>query len=166
MIDIKQIFWIAGFLEGEGSFTGRTPKNRCAIVSATQVQLEPISRLQSLLGGKIRSFSRKEVTGNIYHRWELFASRAIGLMFTIYQLMSPKRQSQILKVINGWKAGLGQGGYNRIKTHCPKGHPYSPENTYINQNGKYKSRNCLICQREKGKNYMRRKRIEAIVSRF
>lgn len=40
-------------------------------------------------------------------------------------------------------AGLKQ----REKTHCPVGHEYTAENTYIHpQNG---SRNCKACQRER-----------------
>ena len=30
---------------------------------------------------------------------------------------------------------------NAYKTHCPKGHPYSPENTYFNKRG------CRVCRR-------------------
>lgn len=34
---------------------------------------------------------------------------------------------------------------NRDKTHCPTGHPYDEENTYINPDG---SRRCRECRRE------------------
>jgi hypothetical protein len=34
----------------------------------------------------------------------------------------------------------------RRKTHCPKGHPYSEDNTYFRPN--ISSRNCRICRRE------------------
>lgn len=38
-----------------------------------------------------------------------------------------------------------QGEYNRVKTHCPKGHEYTPENTYL---GKRKNnRTCRECSR-------------------
>jgi len=37
--------------------------------------------------------------------------------------------------------GLGQGGLNKAKTHCPKKHEYTPDNTYV-----YKGRrHCRIC---------------------
>ena len=36
------------------------------------------------------------------------------------------------------------GGHERAKTHCPAGHPYSPENTYITPSGK---RMCRTCRR-------------------
>lgn len=45
-------------------------------------------------------------------------------------------------------AGGGRvtGALNRAKTHCPRGHPYSPENTYINP--KAGSRACRTCRSE------------------
>jgi hypothetical protein len=36
------------------------------------------------------------------------------------------------------------GIHNRLKTHCPRGHPLSGDNLYIGRNG----RNCLACRRE------------------
>jgi hypothetical protein len=41
-----------------------------------------------------------------------------------------------------------QGQYQTAKTHCPKGHEYSPENTYISPKG---GRFCRICKREIGR---------------
>jgi hypothetical protein len=34
--------------------------------------------------------------------------------------------------------------HNAVKTHCPKGHPYTPENTKMEQRG----RRCRTCKRE------------------
>lgn len=36
------------------------------------------------------------------------------------------------------------GSHNRLKTHCPKGHPYTPENLYIRADGKRRCRACCI----------------------
>lgn len=38
--------------------------------------------------------------------------------------------------------GLGRGGFNKTKTHCPKGHEYSEENTYFNPQGRRMCRTC------------------------
>jgi len=43
--------------------------------------------------------------------------------------------------------GLGQGGFNKAKTHCPKGHGYTQENTYINPQGR---RTCRECAKANG----------------
>lgn len=42
--------------------------------------------------------------------------------------------------------GLSVATFNRLKTHCPAGHAYSPENTYVNPKG---SRICRACARER-----------------
>lgn len=36
--------------------------------------------------------------------------------------------------------------WNQKKTHCPQGHEYNKENTYVRTDGKGK-RHCLVCQR-------------------
>ena len=43
---------------------------------------------------------------------------------------------------------------NASKTHCPKSHEYTPENTYIvrakrKTGGRYESRACLACRRDR-----------------
>lgn len=38
------------------------------------------------------------------------------------------------------------GNHNRVKTHCPQGHPYSKENTYELRGGR---RQCKTCTRAK-----------------
>ncbi len=38
----------------------------------------------------------------------------------------------------------GYGSHNRNKTHCPQGHEYSLENTYIHKDG---SRDCVTCRK-------------------
>ncbi len=50
------------------------------------------------------------------------------------------------------------GGRNARKTHCPKGHEYTPENTYVNSRG---ARVCRICQKAawRAQNEKRRKKV-------
>ena len=50
---------------------------------------------------------------------------------------------------------LGHLPHNATKTKCIRGHPFSPENTYINSHG---NRGCRICQRMHDEKYRARKR--------
>lgn len=44
------------------------------------------------------------------------------------------------------RVAVGIAAISAAKTHCPQGHPYSPENTYVNPQG---SRECRICHRRR-----------------
>ena len=138
-ISLNDLYWVAGFLEGEGSFC----KNGGTIcVSASQVQKEPIDRLKKLLGGGLNVFSAKNVKGSMYHRWQLYGKKAESLMKMLFPIMSPKRQNQISSAL-AWYASRPGCNYVRVrKTHCYRGHLYSPENTYTNPKGKRECREC------------------------
>jgi hypothetical protein len=47
---------------------------------------------------------------------------------------------------------------NVRKTHCPQGHPYSPENTYILHAGNGTQRQCKICSHARATAFMKAKR--------
>ncbi len=114
MIDIKSLYWAAGFLEGEGTFHAheRTytrylrygqPKIRKWAefsVTAVQVQREPLERLQALFGGVIYSRKTYSLKHSPSFRWETRAARARGIMITLYSILSPKRQEQVDKALS------------------------------------------------------------------
>ena len=47
--------------------------------------------------------------------------------------------------------GLGRTARNARRTHCPKGHPYSPENTLVSKDGERFCRECrrLACEQRR-----------------
>jgi hypothetical protein len=99
---LVDIYWAAGFLEGEGCFdySGRTPR-----VRAHQVQKEPLDRLDAILGPG-RFDLRRDNRPN--HRdcweWQLHGSRAVGVMLTLWTLLSPSRQVKIEQALKLWMA--------------------------------------------------------------
>ncbi len=52
--------------------------------------------------------------------------------------------------------GVSTGKKQKSKTHCPHGHPYDKENTYIDSDG---SRRCNACNRERGRERLRKERM-------
>lgn len=138
MPSLTDLAWATGFLEGEGSFQG-SATNGLITVSAVQVQLEPLVRLQKMLGGNIRQYINKN--GRPYHKWTLNGSHAVGLAFTVYLWLSPRRREQALRMIATWKGRPGRN--NSLKTQCPRGHPYDEQNTY--RYGKTSKRHCRVC---------------------
>jgi hypothetical protein len=140
MSDIKEIYWAAGFLEGEGSLSTRGPYGN--FVTAAQVQREPLERLQRIFGGKIfyYDYSHKYPTHSPVYRWQVSNAAARGVMMTIYFLMSTKRKLQIKKVLDLWRSHLRLPKY---RTHCKRGHAYEGDNLMINKStgGRY----CRTC---------------------
>ena len=134
MHSITALSWAAGFLEGEGCFIA---SGASITVTASQVQREPLERLQLLFGGSLRCYTNNH--GTLYHRWDLHGSYAIGVAFTLYTFMSPRRRERIRRMVARWK--LRPGRNNSLKTHCPHGHAYTPETTYVAK-GK---RHCCEC---------------------
>jgi hypothetical protein len=86
----SDLCWVAGFLDGEGCFRG----SRTDMVEASQVDIWPLKRLQSFFGGSIRAVSGKGKRQDFF-LWRVWGGRARGVQFTLYSLMSPRRQAQI-----------------------------------------------------------------------
>ena len=68
--------------------------------------------------------------------------------------------------IDSLRAGTN---FSSRKTHCPKGHPYSSENTYIvnltvGKKAGTNERHCKICYREHSRNYKARKEMKGVVA--
>jgi len=143
MISLKDIYWAAGFLEGEGSFTyhGTGP-----LVSAGQVQKEPLLRLQKFVRGSLRP-KAKSSNPRVQPawRWALPSSRAAGLMMTLYSLMSPGRKLQIYNTLKVWRSHPPHGRY---KKHCSRGHLLLGPNLYFNPNGRPQCKKCIKIRTE------------------
>lgn len=158
MITTKELYWAAGFMEGEGCFIyfGRPPRGNIWEAKASQVELDPLIRLRNILGGSIRLDHQR---GEHNHRqpihiWATYGARARGVMMTLYSLMGIKRKRTIKKALeHGWQLE------SKNKTHCPRGHEYTKENTH-RRNGK---RHCRACGRMWNKKFSKRKLAHALL---
>lgn len=106
-ISSEDLAWVAGFLEGEGSFAlsnGSSSPHAYARVSAYQVQRWPIDRLAAILGGKI---TQRPARGNQQPCWvwNLHGTAAREVMVLLRPHLSPKRQSQIDIALDGERIG-------------------------------------------------------------
>lgn len=98
------LHWIAGFMEGEACF-GRTfgrgiKTNGSLYIQVSQVELDPLEKLQKLLGGSINKYSQDTKTGwRDYYRWQVCGITAEKVMVTVYPLMFSKRQKRISELL-------------------------------------------------------------------
>lgn len=101
MISINELYWAAGFLEGEGSFTTDGRRIGSSVrLQAGQVQREPLDRLLSIFGGKIMW---RMQNSKPFYLWRLNSRRSAQVMLTLYVLMSPRRQEQIVSALKKWR---------------------------------------------------------------
>lgn len=131
--------WAAGFLEGEGSFSGGAKMRHAPSVSAAQVEKEPIDRLISIFGGKCKQRITRGFSTKPIWIWSLDAYRSVQVMMTLYTLMSPRRKEQIEIVLRHW--ATSRRVRRRGATECLRGHPQTAENVFVVR-GYSKCRQC------------------------
>jgi hypothetical protein len=113
---LARLAWTAGFLDGEGSF-GRPRSRISATVRATQVQRAPLAWLHRWYGGSLHR--KRTPAGKDCSHWTLSGPRAIGLMMTLYPMLTPQRQAQVREVMAAWRLRPPAPHYRRT---CPQGH--------------------------------------------
>lgn len=144
---MHELYWAAGFLEGEGSFTGSGIGSSTSNVNAGQKIVEPLLRLQRLFGGAICQNKTGMFT------WAVSGKYARGVMMTLFPLLSARRQAQSSTCLAKWRYHIPtRGMHARLRTHCDRGHALTEENIY-HPPGRPGVRTCRQC-----KNMMRKVR--------
>lgn len=146
MTNTLELAWVAGFLEGEGSFyfkKGGKPSE--ILVSVVQVQKEPIERLLKYFGGACYLATqdkrkRYKYTCAPQWNWRLNGYRAAALMMTLYVFMSPKRQDQIIAALDHWKSAKS--------TRRPRTSPFCLHGHVLAEVGTTKKGACRACKRK------------------
>jgi hypothetical protein len=96
-----QLGWVAGLLEGEGSFTDRDCGD--LVISIPMTDGDVICRLQSILGfGGVGQ--RLLPSGKTEFRWSSTnQATTAGLMMTLLPLMGERRRAKIVECLERWK---------------------------------------------------------------
>jgi hypothetical protein len=120
----KDLYWAAGFLEGEGTFTGSyqkrsstgmTRRSATFSVNAGQNEAEPLERLHRLFGGNLY-YNTNNGKGELkLHRWYLNGTRGIALMMTLWPLMTKRRKRQIEVCIARFKLNLSRSEAAKVR---------------------------------------------------
>lgn len=153
--EIKDIAWAAGFLEGEG-YISMQHKNKSPVLTAAQVNQEPLLKLKEMFGGKLRFYKRENPSkGKDYYVWVICGTNAAMVLMTIYVLLSERLKIRAKEVIETWKKTKAVWG-SKHGNYCLKGHLWTPESTYIRPSHINKipiHRECKMCRNENQKKY-------------
>lgn len=104
-MEIKELHWAAGFLDGEGCFSNNRPGE--PVLTACQASdPELLLRLHNLFGGNV--YKRKpenygKLTRKEIYEWRCHGAKAVGAMMTLFSLMSMRRKARIRELIIAWK---------------------------------------------------------------
>ncbi len=111
MIDMKDLYWLAGLLEGEGHFgdhTGSsTNKRRYIRISLKMTDKDVVDRAAKLLGTKVHKYSwSADRNPNHSVAWVTQVSKqkeAASWMMTLYPLMGERRKARIAGLLESWR---------------------------------------------------------------
>ena len=118
MVSTKDIAWLAGLLEGEGSFTGATKRHPGSIrLAISSTDYDILERVSALLGNKgIYGPYMSKLGKKPYHTVCISGSPAVSWMMTLYTLMGTRRRARIRELITAWRStGNRPNGY---KPNC------------------------------------------------
>ena len=100
---IEHIYYVAGFLEGEGYFGRNDTTPRIHVGTRDR---DVMRKLKYIMAPDVTLHTKKdkrsENNSDIYY-FNVMGCRAIQWMMTLYPLMGERRKSQIESVIAKWK---------------------------------------------------------------
>ena len=101
MVNVRDLIWLAGYLEGEGSFTfnKRTP-----VLSLVTTDEDVADRVASITSWHTSGpYLYPKTNRKPFWRVQLAGAQAVGWMMTLYGFMGTRRRGQIRYVIEQWK---------------------------------------------------------------
>ena len=93
----EEIAWVAGLLEGEGSFL--FTKSNCLKVQCAMTDLDVLEKLQEYAGGRMASASRSEDHWKPSWVWWISGEQAGELMRLVQPYMLSRRSAKIDEVL-------------------------------------------------------------------
>ena len=100
MIPLRDLCWLAGLLEGEGSFMpGEPSKPRAPRISLAMTDSDVVHRAAALLGVRsVYAYTRRQGRKTSF-QFAVRGSRATEVMRLLYPLMGARRKAQIERAL-------------------------------------------------------------------
>jgi hypothetical protein len=167
VITQRDLYWLAGLIEGEGCFHGSDGNGGQTTISINMTDRDVIERAAAIFGAT-EKISQRSTIGRLGKKpifcIRVNGTRAVGWMMTLYSLMGARRKQKIRVVLDAWSKRLPK---NANKFHCKRGHPFEGENLRFRARSTHQ-RICRACTRMMAAIRMRawrqRRRIEGRVA--
>lgn len=127
------IHWVAGFLEGEGSF-GQTRRGTCRqpSIQANTTDLDIAIKLSILLQAKVKP---PRLTSQISklpsYEVRVTGAKAVGWMMTLYPLLGERRQVRVKRALLEWKTAMGRWGKTPAAAQAWQYAKFVPVNDFV-----------------------------------
>lgn len=159
-MNTRMIPWLAGLLEGEGSFIvvrKSVPYSYVGIRILLQMTdrdvVERAKEVSGGLGGSINLVERSRNGHKDIYGWNVNKlNDAYALMVAVYPFMGERRRKDIEKCIEVWRSVVLRYG----RPACSRGHLFTPENTIIRKSDS--RRVCRTCQNASRRRYYERQK--------
>ena|SRR3990167_8055117 len=118
MTSTFDIIWLAGFLEGEGSFL--RDKKGCVTIKAESTDEDVIHRAARIMDAPVYHStynSAQNPKWNSTLRFSVHGNRAAGWMMTLYNQLGQRRRSRISKVLGEWRKAETKSRQPRRQAH-------------------------------------------------
>jgi hypothetical protein len=112
-MDDKDLYWLIGLLEGEGSFMKGSPSAPNSVkVSIQMTDEDVIERVAKLFGRKYQKIYSKNALHKDSYAVRITGTKAVDLMRKILPHMSKRRQEQITKSLESYDEGYRNKAMN------------------------------------------------------
>ena len=97
--------WLAGLLEGEGSFLKAPPSDpNCPLISLEMTDEDVVRRATSIMGGNVARRVLKNALWKPSYRVIIKGARAVAIMHILYPQMGARRKAQIDAALESYVA--------------------------------------------------------------
>ena len=108
MISSQDIAWLAGFLEGEGTFDmhvwAKKPHQRYPKIRAASTDKDVLVRMCQLTGRSIWGPYMQKLSQKPYWATAVTGKDVVGWMMTLYPFMGERRRGKIHEILTEWKS--------------------------------------------------------------
>lgn len=138
MLTTTQLYWLAGILEGEGSFaliksTNGRGSPRTPQIALQMTDKDVVQQAAVLFQTGAQAYKRPRFHWKPMYATRVHGSIAAGWMMVLYKLMSQRRKEQIRKCLAYWKLQPPHPGkvWGSLATHAAARMQHLKNPTYI-----------------------------------